>query len=305
MLAETLLPRLVPLGGQRAMLVRRTLPHRNVRTIGAFCFVDHYGGPEGAADPTGPMVVPPHPHMGLQTVSWLLRGDIEHHDSVGSIQTIHPGELNLMTAGSGISHSEYSAADNLSSNALHGLQLWVALPDTHRHQAPHFEHHGDLPRVGEGGLACTVVLGTFLGRTSDAMTYSELTCAEVSATVGRHVLEVPRHHEHGLLPLDDEIRIGEDRLPRGALRYEPPGQATLTFDSPRPTRLLLIGGAPFQEELLMWWNFVGRTHDEIVDAREAWESGHRFGAVVDDESAPLRAPQIPTVRLKPRPSRRN
>ncbi|MFL6289079.1 MAG: pirin family protein [Actinomycetes bacterium] len=302
--AETLLPRLVPLGGQRAMLVRRTLPHRDVRTIGAFCFVDHYGSSDAGADPTGPMVVPPHPHMGLQTVSWLLQGAIEHHDSVGSIQTIHPGELNLMTAGSAISHSEYSVANDQASNSQHGLQLWVALPETDRHQAPHFEHHGDLPTVTEAGLACTVVLGTLMGQTSNAATYSDLVCAEVSSAVGQHVLEVTSDHEHGLLPLDDEILVGGERVPRGALRYEPPGQSTLTFDSPRSTRLLLIGGAPFEEELLMWWNFVGRSHDEIVEARDAWESGNRFGTVVADESAPLRAPQIPTVRLKPRPSHR-
>lgn len=250
------------------------------------------------------MVVPPHPHMGLQTVSWLLEGAIDHHDSVGSIQTIQPGELNLMTAGAGIAHSEYSATEDQAANALHGLQLWVALPEADRHQQPHFEHHDELPTVSEAGLSCTVILGTLMGQTSTAVTFSALTCVEISATAGRHFLEVTSDHEHGLLPLDDEIVISGERVPRGALRYEPPGQSTLTFNSPRITRLLLIGGAPLEEELLMWWNFVGRSHDEIVHARDAWESGAQFGTVVDDESAPLRAPQIPTVRLKPRPSHR-
>ena len=302
--AEILLPREVPLGGQRAMMVRRTLPHRDIRMIGAFCFVDHYGDPRSTSHGAGPMVVPPHPHMGLQTVSWLLEGTIDHLDSVGSIQRVRPGELNLMTAGAGIAHSEYSVADGNVATSLHGLQIWVALPDADRHQEPHFEHHGDLPLVTDGGLVSTVILGTFMGETSKASIYSPVTCAEISAPAGRHVLPVASNQEHGLLALENDIRVDSEPLPRGSLRYQPPGQVDLTFETPSDTRVLLIGGAPFGEDLLMWWNFVGRTHDEMVEARDAWVSGERFGSVVDDPNPPLLAPEIPQVRMKPRPPQR-
>src|SRR5919202_6561195 len=158
-------PREVPLGGPRAMLVHRTLPHRDIRTIGAWCFVDAFG------PSTGPgMHVPPHPHIGLQTVTWLLAGDVEHRDSVGSRQLVHPGELNVMTAGRGIAHSEDSVGP--AGSGMHGVQLWTALPDADRQQAPHFEHHGDLPVLTAAGLRGTVFVGTLYGATSPAAAYS-------------------------------------------------------------------------------------------------------------------------------------
>lgn len=148
-------PREVPLGGPRAMTVRRTLPHKQIRTVGAWCFLDHYGPDHNR------MSVPPHPHIGLQTVSWLLAGEVEHRDSVGSVQRILPGELNVMTAGHGIAHSEYAVSD--PSVAMHGVQLWVALPAEYRDRAPAFEHHSDLPVVEGGGLRATVMVGEFAG----------------------------------------------------------------------------------------------------------------------------------------------
>jgi redox-sensitive bicupin YhaK (pirin superfamily) len=287
------------------MLVRRTLPHRDIRMIGAFCFVDHYGGPGAGSSLTRPMVVPPHPHMGLQTVSWLLEGAIDHHDSAGSLQRVRPSELNLMTAGAGIAHSEYSHSEGRQLEPLHGVQLWVALPESARHQEPHFEHHGNLPVVGRAGITCTVILGTFMEATSEASTYSSLTCVEISASSGRHVLQLMPDHEHGLLPLESEVVVEGRPVPRGALHYVGPGSAQLTIEVRQATRLLLIGGTPFIEHLLMWWNFVGRDHDEIVSAREAWASGTRFGTVVEDANDPLPAPEIPQVRLQPRPPRRS
>jgi redox-sensitive bicupin YhaK (pirin superfamily) len=274
--------------------------------IGAFCFVDHYGGAGPRSRSDSPMVVPPHPHMGLQTVSWLLEGSIDHFDSLGSRQRVRPGELNLMTAGEGISHSEYSAQDGNPSamNAVHGVQLWVALPDSDRHQVPHFEHHAELPTFTAGTLRGTVIMGTFMDLASEALTYSSLVCVEIAAPPGRHVLHVAGGHEHGLLPLDREVLIGAELVPRGAMRYEPPGQSELTIDSPAETRLLVLGGTPFDEELVMWWNFVGRSHDEMVNARNSWESGERFGFVVEDENPRIPAPEIPGVRLRPRPPRR-
>ena len=138
---EVLVGRPVALGGPRGMTVTRTLPNRGRRMVGAWCFVDYYG-PDDVSDSPG-MQVAPHPHTGLQTVSWLVEGEVLHRDSVGSVQLVRPGQLNLMTAGHGISHSEQSPADR--SPVLHGVQLWTALPDHDRDVRPHFEHHPDLP----------------------------------------------------------------------------------------------------------------------------------------------------------------
>lgn len=287
-------PREVPLGGPRAMLVRRTLPHRALRTVGPFCFVDHYG-PSSGDD----MVVPPHPHTGLQTVSWLLTGAVDHRDSIGSVQRIRPGELNLMTSGHGVVHSEYRA----EAGPLHGIQLWVALPDSDRHQPPHFEHHAELPRAAGGGLTATVVMGEQYGATSPAATYSPLVCTELRLSPGHHVVPVDTSFEHGLLLVDGDLDVDGVEVPHGSMLFRPPGAATLPLQSGAGSVVLLIGGEPFGEELLMWWNFVGRTHDEIVAARTAWASGDaRFGPVVDDDAEPLPAPTLPLVRLKARPN---
>ncbi|MFI6597717.1 pirin family protein [Nonomuraea sp. NPDC050536] len=273
---ELLEAREVPLGGPRAMKVRRALPGVRRRMIGAWCFVDSYG-PEVAT-----MRVPPHPHTGLQTVSWLVAGEVLHRDSLGSLQTIRPGQLNLMTAGRGISHSEESP-----EGVLHGVQLWVALPGEHRHVEPGFEHHADLPEVSGPGYTATVVMGTFAGARSPAAAYSPLVGAQLAVD---ETAEVPLDpaFEHGVLSLDD---------PRAPLRYLPPGRTSVTVGG---GRVLLIGGEPFAEEIVMWWNFVGRGHDEIVAFRKEWMEGEGFGSVEGFDGDPLPAPVLPTSRLKPR-----
>src|SRR4051794_29453225 len=151
---EIMTPREVPLGGPRAMTVRRTLPQRHRSLIGAWCFLDHYG-PDDVAQ-TGGMSVAPHPHTGLQTVSWLFTGEIEHRDSAGHHAMVRPGELNLMTAGHGISHSEVSTD---STTSLHGAQLWLALPDAVRDGKPAFEHYAP-PAVEGDGWTARVFLGS-------------------------------------------------------------------------------------------------------------------------------------------------
>jgi redox-sensitive bicupin YhaK (pirin superfamily) len=292
-------PREVPLGGPRAMLVRRTLPHRDIRTIGAWCFVDHFGPTTG-----GPaMAVPPHPHIGLQTVTWLLSGDVEHRDSVGSRRLVHPGELNVMTAGRGIAHSEDTVPT--ASGALpdlHGVQLWTALPDTDRWQAPHFEHHADLPVVTGAGLRATVFMGEFDGARSAAAAYSPLLGVEVVLADGaRAALPLDPGFEHGVLAVAGRPVAAGVPLPVSALLHVETGRRELAVEG--PGRFLLLGGTPFPEELLMWWNFVARDHDEIVAARDDWEAGRRFGAV-DHPAARLAAPPLPTTRLRSRPGRR-
>jgi len=297
-------PREVPLGGVRAMTVRRTLPHRDIRTIGAWCFVDQFG-PTGG----GPVMhVPPHPHIGLQTVTWLLGGHVEHRDSVGTRQLVHPGELTVMTAGQGIAHSEDTVvppADEGRSDRpidLHGVQLWTALPDGDRHQEPHVEHHADLPVLTDPGLRVTVFAGAFGGARSDAATYSPLLGAEIVLADGaRAVLPLEAGFEHGVLAVEGGPVVDGVRVPTSALLHLEPGRSRLAVEG--PGRFLLLGGTPFGEDLLMWWNFVARSHEEIAQARADWEAGRRFG-VVDHPADRLPAPPLPTTPLRARQRRR-
>ena len=290
----------VPLGGPRAMLVRRTLPHRDIRTVGAWCFADHFGPTAGGAV----MAVPPHPHIGLQTVTWLLSGDVEHRDSRGSRQLVHPGELNVMTAGEGIAHSEDTVPTPAGHRSdLHGVQLWTALPEADRHQEAHFEHHGDLPVVASAGVRATVLVGDLDGARSPAAASSPLLGAEVVLADGaRAALPLEPDFEHGVLAVQGEPRVAGVRVPSSALLHLEAGRRELPVEG--PGRFLLLGGTPFAEDLLMWWNFVARDHDEIVTARDDWEAGRRFG-VVDHPAARLAAPPLPTTGLRSRPSRRS
>ncbi|GAA3703256.1 pirin family protein [Nonomuraea antimicrobica] len=279
---EVLMGREVPLGGPRAMSVSRTLPGVHRRMIGAWCFVDAYGPDEAA------MRVPPHPHTGLQTVSWLLEGSVLHRDSLGTLQEIRPGQLNLMTAGRGISHSEESP-----KTVLHGVQLWVALPGGSRHVEPGFEHHPALPVLPGPGFEARVVMGSLGGVSSPATAYSPLVGAEI-AVDGACEVPVERGFEHGLLLIDGEVA----ELERGPMVYLPPGRSGLRLSG--RGRVLLIGGEPFGEEIVMWWNFVGRSHDEIAAYRKEWMEGEGFGVVDGYDGAPLPAPALPGTRLKPR-----
>ena len=300
---QTLLPRAVPLGGPRAMSVNRTLPHRDIRTIGAWCFVDHFGPGDVPQSAVTGMNVPPHPHMGLQTVSWLLSGEVKHRDSVGGHALIRPGQLNVMTAGHGIAHSEYSRSDG---QRPFGAQLWVALPEQHRAQRPHFEHHADLPDLPVGGLSVRVIMGEVDSVASPAATYSPIVGAAVSVPSGASG-RIPLHRdfEYGVLVTDGNVDVAGTDVPSGALRYLGWGNGDLHVRSSGGAQVLLLGGEPMTEHLLMWWNFVGRNHDEIVEARRQWQDRDpRFGDVVGDDTAWLPAPELPTTRLKPRPPRR-
>ncbi len=297
---DVITSRTVPLGGPRAMTVRRTLPQSKRSLIGAWCFIDHYG-PDDVSQ-TGGMDVPPHPHTGLQTVSWLFAGSIEHRDSGGAHAMVKPGELNLMTAGSGVAHSEVSTAD---TTRLHGVQLWVALPDATRHTARTFAHHVPEPISASGGTV-RVLLGTLAGHGSPVATHSPLVGAEITLEPSAIVdLEVDRCFEHGVLVDSGFIEMDDVRLGPTELGYRPwgTGQLRLANVGAQPARLLLLGGEPFTEPLLMWWNFVGRSHDEIVAFREDWQArSDRFGNVAGYRGRipRLPAPPMPSVRLKPR-----
>lgn len=289
---EVLTPRDVPLGGPRAMKVRRTLPQKQRSLIGAWCFCDHYG-PEDVS-----MNVAPHPHTGLQTVSWLFTGEIEHRDSLGVHAHVRPGELNLMTGGSGICHSEQSTA---ASTVLHGVQLWLALPDAHRDAPRDFQHHVP-PTVEVDGCAVRVFLGSLAGSTSPVRTFTPLLGAEVVLPAGASLtLEVDPAFEHGVLLDTGDVALGSTELEPASLGYVGTGSATLTLSSAGGARVVVLGGEPFGEEIVMWWNFVGRTHDEIAAFREEWQAeGDRFGRVEGYPGARLPAPPLPGGRLRPR-----
>ncbi|KEF09458.1 MULTISPECIES: pirin family protein [Streptomyces] len=294
---EVLAPRDVPLGGPRAMTVRRTLPQRSRTLIGAWCFADHYGPDDVSM--TGGMDVAPHPHTGLQTVSWLFSGEIEHRDSLGTHAYVRPGELNLMTGGRGISHSEVSTG---RTTVLHGVQLWVALPAEHRLTDPDFRHHVPRP-VEHGGAGVSVFLGTLAGVTSPVPTFTPLLGAEIVLAPGATVtLTVDPAFEHGLLVDQGPVRLAGTLLHPAELGYACPGRDTLTLtnESDTPARTVLLGGTPFEEEIVMWWNFVGRSHADIAEAREEWMAGDRFGEVHGYDGDRLPAPELPTVALKPR-----
>ncbi|MEF2977062.1 pirin family protein [Subtercola sp. YIM 133946] len=313
-LVEIIEPREVPLGGPRAMTVRRTLPSKARTMIGAWCFLDHYGPERVAA--TGGMHVPPHPHTGLQTVSWLFEGEIEHRDSVGSHALVRPGELNLMTAGRGISHSEVSTP---GTDVLHGAQLWVALPDDARHRLPSFESHVSK-RVRLGDADVQLFLGRLGAIEAEALTFSALVAAQIDLPPHASVeLPVEATHEHGVLVDAGTVSILNREVRPHELAYVAPGCTTLTVTAgDAPARVLLIGGEPLGEQILMWWNFVGRSHDEVVAYRAAWQAeaigdgappaalddlfvATLPGTTHDHEGGPLPAPALPTVRLKPRP----
>lgn len=307
---EVLTPRDVPLGGPRAMTVRRTLPQRTRSLIGAWCFADHYG-PDDVAD-TGGMDVAPHPHIGLQTVSWLFTGEIEHRDSLGSHAFVRPGELNLMTGGHGIAHTEVSTPD---TTVLHGVQLWVALPDAHRDAPRDFQHHAPAP-VDLRGAEIRVFLGSLAGSASPVRTFTPLLGAELVLRPGAEVsLAVDPAFEHGLLVDTGELRFAGTVLRRAELGYLEPGfgHLTLTNDSDTdPARAILLGGPPFEEEIVMWWNFIGRSHADVARAREDWTAElarpagqqglgkPRFGEVEGYDGEPLPAPELPSVPLRAR-----
>ncbi|WP_165358526.1 pirin family protein [Haloactinopolyspora alba] len=295
---DVLSPREVPLGGPRAMSVRRTLPQRARTLIGAWCFVDHYG-PDDVAR-TGGMHVPPHPHTGLQTVSWLFSGEIEHRDSLGSHAFVRPGELNLMTGGYGISHSEVSTA---RTTVLHGAQLWVALPEGHRDAARDFERYVPEP-VRIDGAQVRVFLGSLAGDVSPVRTFTPLLGAEITVEPRAVIpLTVDAAFEHGLLVDAGVVRVADTLLHAAELAYVHPGADALTLvnESDVPARTILLGGVPFDEEIVMWWNFIGRSHEDIVRARDEWEAASdRFGVVAGYAGDRLAAPAMPKVTITPR-----
>jgi redox-sensitive bicupin YhaK (pirin superfamily) len=276
--------------------VRRLLPNLGRRLVGAWCFVDHYGPDDIAAEPG--MLVPPHPHMGLQTVSWLLDGEVHHRDSLGSNQLIRPGDLGLMTSGAAITHAEQSPVPHPA--LLHGVQLWVALPDADRDREPAWEHHTALPVVTDSGMSATLIMGALAGATSPGRAFSPLVGVDVALDAGADtLLPLEPDFEHAVLAMSGWVDVDGEAVAPGAMLYLGTGRRDLRLRSEPGARALLLGGEPFDEQIVMWWNFVGRSSEEIAAAREEWMTGSRFGVVTGYDGDPLPAPPMPPGRLKP------
>lgn len=308
---EVLSPREVPLGGPRAMNVRRTLPQRRRSLIGGWCFIDHYG-PDPVSR-TGGMSVAPHPHTELQTVSWLFTGEIEHRDSAGHHALVRPGELNLMTAGRGISHSEVSTT---GTDVLHGVQLWVALPSAARFAEPALDHYAPDPVDGPGFTA-RVFLGSLLGSSAAVAGHSALLGAEISIEADAMLrLAADAAFEYGVLVDTGTVTLNGTVIPTSHLGCLSPGADVIELRAAGGSRarVLLLGGLPLGEQIVMWWNFIGRSHDEIVRYRMDWQAlitaapgaaggpvpGRRFALPPGDRLPPIPAPPMPTVTLRPR-----
>jgi hypothetical protein len=259
-----------------AIGVRRALPRRGRRTVGPWCFVDHMG-PARASPPLG-MDVAPHPHIGLQTVTWLIEGEALHRDSLGSEQVIRPGQLNLMTAGWGVAHSE-EGTDTYRGN-LHGVQLWIAQPSATRDGPAAFEHHSELPRRDLDAAVATVLVGDLDGTTSPARRDTDHFGVDLALRAGTTTVPLRGDFEHALVTLVGAADLGGQIIEPGHLAYLGTGRTEISLAAREPTRVLLVGGVPFQETVLMWWNFVARTRAEIIEAHRAWMAANeRFGRV--------------------------
>jgi redox-sensitive bicupin YhaK (pirin superfamily) len=256
--------------------IRRALPRSGRRTVGAWCFVDHMG-PTDVTEGRG-LDIGPHPHIGLQTVTWLLSGEALHRDSLGSEQVIRPGELNLMTAGRGVSHAE--EATGTYRGELHGVQLWVAQPSATRDGHPAFEHHAALPQVELDNGIATMLVGEHDGAASPARRDTAHVGVDLDLRPGDTTVELHPDFEYALVVLDGALSFGDRILEPGHLGYFGTARDELRLRAAGASRALLIGGVPFTEPVLMWWNYVARQRAEITDAHEDWTAGsERFGTV--------------------------
>ena len=271
--------------------VVRVLPTKGRRTVGAWCFVDLMIPPD-AHDPD-PLEIGPHPHIGLATVTWLFEGEALHGDSLGTEQVIRPGQLNLMTAGHGIAHSELS-----SQAGVQGVQMWIAQPEETRHGDSSFEHHPDLPRVEVGAAAVTVFVGEFAGAVSPARADTALVGLDVDARPGVIEVAVRPTFEYAVVPLDGPVAVDDVVVEPGWLGLVEAGPEALRLETMAAgARFLVLGGEPLGEPVQMWWNFVGRNRDELTRAWQAWRDHDtdRFGPV-PSRLERIEAPVPPWVR---------
>ncbi len=274
------------------LTVTRVLPIRDRRMIGPWCFLDRFG-PLSFSDDK-PMDVAPHPHTGLQTVTWLLDGEVLHDDSLGSESIARPGGVNVMTSGRGIAHAEQTPGSN--SGRLNGAQLWVALPDEHRNVEPSFDAIERVPLIESPGGITQVFAGSLGGFASQARHFSELVGADIQVHPGSEVsFDLWPGFEHAVLVLDGDCAFNGEPLEPRMLYYLGANRTESSFSSRTGGRVMLLGGPPFTERILMWWNFVARTPEEIAQFRDDWEQGRRFGEVTSYQGARLVAPELARI----------
>ncbi|NMG43160.1 hypothetical protein GPA22_05375 [Aromatoleum toluvorans] len=278
-------PRASDLGG--GFKVLRALPSAQQRMVGPFVFLDQMGPVQ--LDAGSGLDVRPHPHIGLATVTYLFDGEILHRDSLGSVQPIRPGELNWMTAGSGIVHSERTPpALRAAGPRIFGLQAWVGLPERDEGMAPAFAHHGaaELPVIAEPGMRIRVIAGEIFGVRSPAETRSPLFYADVTLVAQQRLHVPPEHEERAAYVVEGAVRIDGQAYPPGQLLVFARG-ADVTLSALGPTRLMLLGGEPLDGPRFVWWNFVASTRERIEEAKEDWRA-ERFTPVPGEtERIPL------------------
>jgi hypothetical protein len=265
--------------------VRRLLPALSARHVGPLVFFDHIGPADFA--PGHGMDVRPHPHIGLATVTWLFEGAIRHRDSLGSCTDIRPGEVNWMTAGGGIVHSERTPPDERrDGHRLHGIQIWVALPQADAESAPAFYHHAatELPRVRRPGAELVLIVGTAYGQRSPVPTYAPMFIAEVRLAAGAELELPPEHAEHGVYVVEGDIEWDGLRVPASTMAVQTAiaSAPAAPLRAHRDSLLMLFGGAPLDGERHLWWNFVASTRERIDQAKADWVDG-RFGTVPGDD----------------------
>lgn len=275
------------LGGGFA--VRRVLPAVRRRSVGPFVFLDHFGPLEVPPGGAG-MEVRPHPHIGLATVSYLFDGGIFHRDSLGYAQAIRPGDVNWMTAGSGIVHSERTEPELRASGfRMHGVQTWVALPRSHEETAPAFEHvpAARLPAWRDGAASCRLIVGSYAGRRAPTTHFSPIFYVALDLPAGARAAVSPEHAERAVYVAEGSAVVGDRLLAVGDLAVLQPAAPAPIVASAEGARLMLLGGAPLDGPRHMWWNFVSSDPARIEKAKADWKDG-RFARVPgDDEFIPL------------------
>lgn len=261
--------------------VRRLLPSHPHKLVGPFIFFDHMG-PASFGPGTG-LDVRPHPHIGLATVTYLFEGAIMHRDSLGTLQEIRPGDVNWMTAGSGISHSERSPDDlRRTGGTLHGIQTWVALPKQHENTEASFEHHpaASLPVIRQPGIVLHVIAGSAFGRTAPATTFSDMFYVAGELQAGSRLRVPSDYAERGVYLVEGEITVDGEPLAMRHMAVLPSAQET-TIEAKTNARIMLLGGAPMDGDRYIWWNFVSSSKEAIQQAKERWRV-HEFGTVPDE-----------------------
>lgn len=271
------------------MKIRRLLPHKKQRMIGAWCFFDH-AGPADVSQGAG-VRVGPHPHTGLQTFSWMVDGEILHRDSLGYKQLLKKGEVNLMTAGKGISHSEESPAER--SPLLQLAQFWIALPNEKRFIEPAFTHYPELPKVQKSQALITVLVGEFLGEVSPVAVHSPLVAADITTSQATRIeLDLNPAFEYGLAVLTGSAHADDNLLEPGTLLYLGKDRTQLCLEIDSASQIILIGGEPFHEDIMLYWNFVARTKAEVLEFIALWENTEHFGQVQGYDGPALEAPKL-------------